>query len=241
MSVLEKFFSKKSEDKNEKLDLYQPVSSLFQAYLINTCSKSVSEGNSPYSVKFTSMAKSVQPYTFSQFCAYVGQGYDVSSEGNYNLEKMQLEGARNVINNPKYAQGTFKNLGRETSLVEACNMVSAVYEMSLATSARFQQSSQNPDEVELSYSALTLLQNNLYSSQEKAFTSQPFDRQQPDFSTVRTIENPREEFINICNNGDANFVYEALNLIVETTARAQNTMNVMHKDFEAPQAAPIEE
>ena len=244
MSILEKIFNKKSqENNNQKPDFYQPIGSLFQAYLINTCSRSVYEGNKPNNVNFTTMAKNVQPYTFSQFCEYVGQGYDLSSKGHYNIESMQLYGAYNIINNNKDKQGTFNNLNRETTFEEACNMVSTVYEMSLATSARFQQASQNPDDLELSYSTLTDLRNNLHSTQEKAFTSQPFNREQGDFTSVETISNPRETFISICNNGDANFVYESLNLIVDATQQTQDTMFKMHNDFLHPnfEASMVEE
>ena len=115
-------------------------------------------------------------------------------------------------------------------------MVSSVYEMCLATSVRFQQASQNPDDLELNSSILKDLRDNLHATQQMAFTTQSFDRMQPDYSFVRTIENPRETFVSICNNGDANYVYDALNLVVDTTAQAQNTMSIMHKDFNTAQS-----
>lgn len=233
MSVLGKFFNNKAQQNSaQNVDLYQPVSGLFQAYLINTCSKNIDKGGSPYDVSFTSMAKTSQPYTFSQFCAYVQQGFDISSQSKFNLENMQLVGAQNVLNNPQYNQGTFGSVDKQTSLVEACNIVSAVYEMGLATSARFQQSSMTPEKDELSYSTLLQLKNNFDSNPAKAFTSQPFDREQPDYTVVRTIENPRQDYIELANNGYAEYVGEALNLIVDTTAKTQNTMAIMHKDFE---------
>ena len=229
----------KGKQKAEKVDLTQPVSALFHSYLINTASINAAKGGSPYDSNFTSMAKNGQPYTFSQYCAYLQQGYDLTSAGHYNIENMQLYGAQQILNNPNYSStGTFKNCGRETSLVEVCNYVSTVYEMALATSLRSQtiltQQGKNPEGVELSYSTLDQLQNSLNSNPERAFTSQPFDRVQVDGSEVRTIENPRAEFETICNNGDVNFVYESLDLIKTATAQAQNTMAVMHKDFEVP-------
>lgn len=237
MSIVEKFF--KGKQKTEKVDLTQPVTSLFHSYLINTASINVAKGGSPYDSNFTSMAKNGQPYTFSQYCAYLQQGYDIGSAGHYNIETMQLYGAQQILNNPAYASnGTFKNCGRDTSLVEACNYVSTVYEMALATSARSQdiltQQGKSPDGAELSYSVVEQLQNSIYSNPERAFTSQSFSRTQPDGSNVTTVESPRAEFEAICNNGDANFVYDSLDLIKTVTAQAQNTMSVMHKDFAAP-------
>ena len=88
MSIIEKFF--KGKQKESMVDLTKPVTSLFHSYLINTASINVSKGASPYDSNFTSMAKNGQPYTFSQYCAYLQQGYHLNSAGNYNTETMQL-------------------------------------------------------------------------------------------------------------------------------------------------------
>ena len=229
MTIIDKFF--KTNQSQSQSDYNRELVSLFRSYLINTYSNYIDDGNELLKFDFTTMAKTSQPRTFSDFCKAIKSGEISLDSSKSDTEYIQTAVAGNILSGINVDADYFQ---------KCCDKISTVYESSLARSEYLQKyyepEGYSPDNFELDVNNVSSCIADVENQVDYPIVS--FSR-----NGNITLGNAYE-VIRDLNAEDSEIVPWSLSIIKTATNSATGLMVKNHIDFASQQTScevPVEQ